>query len=173
MSEAVSEIVWFAPCHLFLLAGIGDVTTKDRVTHEVSLRDNDVNITVDRFVFGMQSVLQRMKALVTEGQCKVTFCHIIGMDLLMCNRLPYKHPAQDTLDEIIQRLNQEITAINKYGGVVTPWTASMIHCNKKGGRKVTKYHKLAEDGLHLTDEIRMKWAEVILATVQRTDYTVG
>lgn len=58
-------------------------------------------------------------------------------------------------------MNHAIIAFNKANNVLTPWTNKEIHHNKKGGRKVTRYYKLGDDGLHLSDEIREKWASTL------------
>lgn len=80
------------------------------------------------------------------------------MDLAVYNHLSGEHPQQPLLNDMVTEINHSITAFNEENEVITPWTAKEVHRNKKGGKKTTRYQKLAPDGLHLTNEILEKWA---------------
>lgn len=115
----------------------------------------------------MKEVTYHLSIKLTEKPYALTFCPITGMDILKYNKEETKHPEQDTLDEIIREINRIITAHNKINHAITPWVSADIHYNKKGGCKKTRYYKLADDGLHLSDEIKEKWAAILYANIVR------
>lgn len=166
--ETSKSLVWMAPDIIIVVAGICDITQLDRVHWTVSLQDEDVSCTVDGIVGCMDATRHHLSIVLTEKPHKVIFCHIVGMDMAKFNKMEGKHPQQEVLDETITQVNQSITAFNKGNGMLTPWTSQDIHRNKKGGRKTTRYYKLDEDGLHLSQEIREKWASIIYNVIVKT-----
>lgn len=163
-------LVWMAPDHVIVLAGICDVTQIDRTTRVVSLREMNKDLLIDRFKGQMDIIRHHLSIFLTEKKHKLTFCHVIGMDLALYNHQPGEHPHQTLLDEMITDVNHSITAFNEENEVITPWTAKEVHRNKKGGKKSARYQKLAPDGLHLTDEMREKWAALLINVIDRTVY---
>lgn len=95
---------------------------------------------------------------LVEKKYKLAFSQIVGMDLAVYNRQDQPHPNQNLLDDAVIRINLEIANRNMAEGVATPWVANDIHHNRKKGYKVTRYHRLSEDGLHLTQDLRERWA---------------
>lgn len=89
------------------------------------------------------------------------------MDIGRYNKQPTVHPQQGQLNEIINEANHAITAFNVGNNVLTPWLAKDIHMNisKRGGLKACRYHRLGNDGLHLTDKLREKWAEILMKAI--------
>lgn len=166
--ETSKSLVWMAPDIIIVLAGICDVTQLNRSQWTVSLQDEDINCTIDGIVGCMDATRHHLSIVLTEKPHRIIFGHIVGMDIAKFNRSEQKHPQQDTLDEMITQVNHHITAFNKENAMLTPWTSQDIHRNKKGGRKTTRYYKLAEDGLHLSNEIREKWAAIIYNVIVKT-----
>lgn len=98
---------------------------------------------------------------------KVIFGQLIGMDMSIfnCQEVPERH--QEILGSAVVRINARIAQANLSNQVSTPWTATDIHHNRKNGRKITRYNRLAPDGLHLTDDLRDKWVTAIDRVVAR------
>lgn len=170
VKETSKTLIWMAPDHIFVLAGICDITQINRITRIVSLRDDNLEQLLDRFTGQMDIIRHHLSIFLTERKYKLSFCHVIGMDLAIHNHLHQEHPRQALLNEMVAEVNQAITSFNEENGVITPWTAKEVHRNKKGGKKTTRYQKLAPDGLHLSDDLREKWAMVLLNTIHRTTY---
>lgn len=115
----------------------------------------------------MKEIMHHLSIKMTEKPYTITFCPITGMDIPKYNNENSKHVEQDTLDEIVEGINQTIIGYNWANHVLTPWLASDIHYNKKGGRRKTRYYKLADDGLHLGDQMKEKSASILYTTIVR------
>lgn len=159
--ESTNKLMWTRPDQIVVLAGICDITRKDRITKMVSLQDSDADLILGRIDNSLGEIEHHLSLKLTERSYTVTFCPITGMDIAKYNGLVAEHPDQENLDRIIVEVNKAIIARNSMNHVVTPWTASEVHYNKKGGRKKTRYYKLASDGLHLSDTLKEKWARIL------------
>lgn len=83
------------------------------------------------------------------------------MDMSIFNKVSVPSSHQELLDRTVLAINSSIAELNKNNGVSTPWTANEVHHNRKNGRKITRYQRLAEDGLHITEELKDKWTVAI------------
>lgn len=108
---------------------------KNRDTKLVSLQDSDIDVTLNRIENSLKEIMHHLSLKLTERPYSLTFSPVTGMDIAKYNRQESRHPEQDTLDEIIGGANQIITAYNRANYAITPWIASEVHYNKKGGRK--------------------------------------
>lgn len=165
--EATNKLIWYAPDQVIILAGICDITRKNRETKLVSMQDKRPEDALYRIKDYMSEIKHHLAVRLTEKQFLLTFCPVTGMEIATYNKQAMKHPDQDTLDATIECVNQAITTINMASKVATPWTASDVHHNLKGGRKKTRYYKLSEDGLHLNDTLRGKWAATIYSVINK------
>lgn len=156
--DTSKELIWMAPTQIYVLAGICDVTHLNRQTMTVSLEEESTEILVGKTEGSMDAARHHLSIVLTEAPYKLMFCPTVGMDMAKYNGLPNRHAQQDHLDEMIISMNHAIIAFNKANHVLTPWTNKEIRHNKKGGRKDTRYYKLADDGLHLSEETKKKWA---------------
>lgn len=165
--ECSKRLVWIAPDLVIIAVGICDITRKDRESKMVSLQDDSIEAMVLKFEASMDTIDHHLKVKLMERAFKLVFCHITGMDIGRYNKLSVRHPQQDRLDEMIPPINQAITTFNVNNGVLTPWLAKDIHMNisKQKGKKACRYHRLAPDGLHLTDALREKWAGVLYKAI--------
>lgn len=163
--EATNKLIWMRPDQIIILAGICDITRKDRDTKLVSLQDGSVDVALERLENSMKEIEHHLTTRLTERPYTLTFSPVTGMDIARYNGQDTTHEEQETLNEIIGGINQIITAHNKANRVITPWIASEIHYNKKGGRKKTRYYKLAADGLHLSDAIKERWAGILYTAI--------
>lgn len=84
------------------------------------------------------------------------------------NGLPHPHLQQELLDNVIHSLNNEIASWNKNQNVATPWIANDIHHNRNDGQKIVRYCRLLTDGLHLTDDLKQRWATYLHKAILKT-----
>lgn len=164
-----------APNLILVFAGICDVTELNRHTRELSLADPTPEETISRYDGQMDIIHHHLSIVLTEKEYKLAFCEVIGADMGKYNRSEQKHPQQDQLEEIILGLNMKIVAFNTDNQMPTPWTAKDIHHNKKSKTKVSRYHKLGDDGLHLSEDLRMKIANTFYKYVikLKTEKKIG
>lgn len=172
MTEAVKEskkqLVWMAPNIIVVLAGICDLTVRDKVTKQVSLSFDTADLAVDMFVGRMDIIHHFLTINLTERAFKLIFSQVVGMDMGVYNGPPYPHQQQQLLDSVIHRLNIEIAAWNKIQNVATPWIANDIHHNRKDGQKIVRYQRLASDSLHLTEELKQRWVTYLHRAILKT-----
>lgn len=168
VKDSIKQLVWTAPDIIVVLAGICDLTVRDRESRQVSLSFDTMDLAVDMFVGRMDTIHHFLTINLTERAFKLIFSQVVGMDMGTYNGLPYPHPQQDLLDSVIHRLNNEIVSWNMVRNVATPWIASDIHHNRKDGQKIVRYQRLASDGLHLTDELKQRWVTYLHKAILKT-----
>lgn len=157
-----------------MLAGICDITRKNRESKLVSLQDDSVEDMVLKFEASMDTARSHLRVNLMERAHKLVFCHVTGMEIARYNNQATRHPEQERLDEMIPAINQAITAFNVSNDVLTPWLARDVLMNrsKHKGKKTCRYYRLNTDGLHLTDELQEKWAEILMRAIKNlTDGT--
>lgn len=165
IKDTSKDLVWMAPSQIYVLAGICDITSLDRDNMTVALREDTIATLVGKIEGSMDAARHHLSIVLTENPYNLMFCPTVGMDMAKYNRQESRHAQQDLLDDMVISMNHAIIAFNKANGVVTPWTNKEIHHNKKGGRKTTRYYKLSADGLHLSDDIREKWAATLYEAI--------
>lgn len=166
--EVSKRLVWIAPDVIIVTAGICDITEKNRETGLVTLQNvisEDVPALIES---SMDTVRHHLSIVLTENPYKLIFGHIVGLDIARYNGQNVIHPQQDRLNDIIIKSNQTITAFNVSNDVPTPWLAKDVHPNNsKKGSKKHLYQKLAPDGLHLSDLMKERWANIIYKLVNK------
>lgn len=158
---------WWRPKQIYILNGICDITTKSKTTKQVSLREADVGKAVQSIMDSVDTVTHFLKILMDGSQYQLIFAEIVGMNISTYNYTAYPDPQQGDLNTIVERVNAEIVARNTGCNVSTPWTAREVHRNMKNGRKSHRYQKLAEDGLHLSPEMKKVWAQELIKTMYK------
>lgn len=156
VKESTRDLDWIGPDIIIVLAGICDITTLDRHTRTVSITIPDENKMVKDFKYTMVIVQQHIKVMSVGVIPKLSFGQLISMDLAMFNHRDVPDKNQESLDTGVLLINADVAAFNSANGASTPWLASEIHHNRKNGRKITRHHQLAEDGIHLIDDLRDK-----------------
>lgn len=160
-----AKLLWWQPDIILIMNGICDVTQLDRRTRLVSLRSNEAQIIAE-YKESMDIVSHHLRILLDSKPAKVIFSQIVGLDIAKCNREWIPNAQQEELDTSINSVNVEINNYNHDNNVISPWIARDIHKNTKGYKK-TKYQKLGEDGVHLSLELKQKWAAEILASLHK------
>lgn len=158
VKESKQQLIWMAPDVVIVLAGICDLTSKNRNLKMVSLSFESVDEAVNMFTCAMDIINHFLNINLVEKKFKLSFGQVVGMDIGVYNHLEHPHPLQSLLDEAVIRINNEIATRNSGEGVATPWVANEVHHNRKKGQKITRYQRLADDGLHLTSELKQRWA---------------
>lgn len=165
--ETSKQLIWIAPSIIIIFAGICDVTVLNKETRQISLADEVQEETVLRYEGLMDIIRHHLSIFLTERPYKLIFCELIGADMAKYNKQEQPHPQQPQLDEMVLEINARIVAFNKDNGVATPWTARSVHHNKKSKTKVARYQKLGPDGLHLSEELKEKLADVLFKYVKK------
>lgn len=128
--EVSKRLLWIAPDVIIIVAGICDITEKDRETGIVTLQSDSAETIVEQIEASMDTVRHHLSVSLVENRYKLIFGHIVGMDLARYNGQVDPHPQQDVLNDTITKANQLITAFNTENGVPTAWLAKEIHPNK-------------------------------------------
>lgn len=164
---SLKYLIWSLPDIIIVAAGICDLTVLNRDTRQVSLNFTSQFEAVDMFTGRMDAVNHFLSINLREKKYQLIFAPVIGMNISTYNCAPFPSEQQDLLDNSVLAINSEIAAWNQANEVVTPWITSEIHHNRKKGRKITRYDRLASDGLHLTDNIRDKWVAQLRKTIEK------
>lgn len=165
--EAESKIFWWQPDQVYIVAGICDVTKKDKRTHKISLRETNPLLAISLYRFHIEAIRNSLTVKLGNDDCKIIFGQLVGANIAGYNGTRYPDQQQELQNEIVEGINLEIVAQNTSQGLVTPWIARTIHKNARDGRKIHRYHKLASDGIHLTQDLREIWAREILQSIYK------
>lgn len=159
--ETSKQMVWLAPRLVIVFAGICDITTLNRTTRVLTMADPTPEEAIDRYEGQMDYIRHHLTIMLMERPFKVVFCELIGADLAVYNHMNHEHPQQKQLEEVILGINAKIVGFNVGNEMPTPWTAREVHHQKKSKTKVSRYQKLADDGLHLGEELKEKLARTL------------
>lgn len=165
--EAESKLFWWQPDQVYIVAGVCDITKKNKQTNTISLRETNPLLAISLYKFHMEAIRNSLTTKLGNNDCKIVFGELVGVNMARYNGTGYPDPQQDQLNNIVEGVNMEIVAQNTSQNLVTPWIARTIHKNRRDGRKIHRYHKMASDGVHLTDELRDTWAKEILKSIYK------
>lgn len=165
--EAESKLFWWQPEQVYVIAGICDITKKNKHTNKVSLRETNPMFAMSLYKFHMEAIRSSLTSKLGNDDCIVVFGELVGMNIVGYNGTRFPDQQQNLLNEIVEGVNKEIIAQNASRDLVTPWIARTIHKNWRNGRKMHRYHKLAADGVHLTQDLREMWAREILKSIYK------
>ena len=163
--------------HVYFLAGLCDVTYRDR------------DGSYEEFVFNespwearerVGNVIREAAAIVTASGATPCFATITPCDLEIWNNhrltkhftshlLHFRHydSMQQNLIQAIILINKDIVTLNQKNNIVTPFIAD-ISLHKRGdGKKHRQLYKKFHDGTHPDDVTLRKWAEVMDKVMRR------
>lgn len=167
VKESEKLLIWWRPRQIYIMSGICDITMKNKPTKKVMLRESDVDKSTQSIIDSIDTVSHFIRILMDGYLYRLIFTEIIGMNLATYNNTEYPNPQQKELNMAIEKINAEIVEANSRNNVIAPWIAREVHRNKKDGRKTHRYQKLAEDGLHITGEMRQTWARDYIRAMGR------
>lgn len=161
---AKTKLLWWSPQLILVLNGLCDVTQLERQTRLVSLRNNEARAILE-YKESMDIVCHHLRILFDRNPTQV-ISQIVGLDIAKHNGEVLPSPQEEELDSTINSINVEINKFNSANNTISPWLARDIHKNTKGHKK-TRYYKLGEDGVHLTQDLQQRWASEILASLHK------
>lgn len=161
---AKPKLAWWKPRIVVVLNGLCDVTLRDRQTKLVTLRYESEELMVNLYKEYMTTTYHQLQHYLGDGPNRIIFGPLIGIDLFKCNQRVINENHQASLNTLIHQLNIEINRFNEFNGSITPWLARDVHRNIKG-RKKNRYQLLAEDGVHLSPEMRSKWVAELTSSL--------
>lgn len=177
--KSVTEIKHTRPHLIVILAGVCDLTRRDRTLKTTHLRHNTVNENVNHVIGSAKSALDLIKAL---GNHRVTLATITGIDLAdynnpersnmtadeyryYCQNTKVMHTQQDILNTSVLEINRQITALNRSNSVPTIWTGGVVHTHSK--RKTHHHYIRLFDGCHADSQTKKEWANQIHKALKR------
>ena len=171
-----------APPHIYIIAGIPDVThkLKDRQGwrfYTESVFTGDPCNTIQ----GIKTGIDTCAAAIIRRGAKPIFCTISPINLEKYNnnllhtgktwtlKHTHEYPTmQKHIDHIIAQVNTHIRLTNRQTGVSTPFTHTAVLKRHGKGRK--GYYKpdwgALYDGIHGTDDTKDKWALSLTTCIQ-------
>lgn len=81
LKESEHLLNWWHPDQIYVLKGICDITKKDKITKQVSLREPTVDRIVEGHVESMDIISHFIKVLLDGTQYQLVFGEITGMDI--------------------------------------------------------------------------------------------
>lgn len=152
---------------IYLLAGICSVTIKDPISKIVSLRIVDQAALLKQLEMEISHSIDFVSMIIEDKNVRCVVAPITGMDLRKYNQgqtAASSDTHQSILNDSIVEINKYIVSVNSANNIVTPWVSRYIH--KRARNDICHhYHKLSNDGCHLTDELRMLWADALSVAV--------
>lgn len=176
---SLTQIEETMPDFVIVMAGICNVTNKNKCTKYISLKTGSNDEIIGQL---MEQVNEAYKAIRSVSLAIVSHATIVGVDLSDCNNKDrrymtdklYKsfcedtkvvHPDQERLNDIVLAVNRRLTDINALHMAPTVWMASGVHTYF-----AHKYHHRyarLKDGCHPTDKTLNYWARQVVRTVNR------
>ena len=148
---------------LFIVGGICNITSKDWNTGKISFDWDDSDILSKHIIDTMEREEKRFKR--KRPASNIIFCNMVGANLT--NVLQRKaEKEQLVMDEAIYKINDHIFRNNIEKGYWAPDMATPVHRMMNGQMK-SFYHHLSSDGIHLSQELRKKWAKKILKSTEK------
>lgn len=164
----ITDLRW---SQIYCLARICSLTIKDKITRKVSQRYYSPLAAANCYGLILAEARQIISNLLshTSYDPKVIFTPITGMYLDIYNK-SFPSPsggtnhAQLQLNQTVAAVNRVIVRFNESHHVITPWLARIFHRRHRKSY-TNKYHRLAYDGCHLSDEIYSSWARALQKAV--------
>lgn len=177
--KSLTKIIEVKPKVIIVLVGICDLTLRNKITKQTTLRYNTVAENVEHVINAAKSSYDLLK---TAGDSKISYATITGIDIAdyncaerrhmdtaqykhYCTHTKTPHPDQNILNLAVLQINREITAINKTNNTPTSWVGGVVHAYFKN-RNHHQYIRLF-DGCHLNENTKKAWAAQINKSIKR------
>ena len=142
---------------VYIAGGACDITRKNKATKEITFSWDPLEDLEAHLLHTLKSEAQLIYN--RHPASKAVFCPLVGSDLvrvLTCPNHLLLSQQQQATDDAVFAYNMEIFDLNKKRNLFSPSLHRTVHRSKGANRK-SHYHHL-EDGLHLTEDLRSKWA---------------
>lgn len=176
--RSIPTIRHLQPALVLMLAGICDLTWKNKNTKVINLRHTSVSDNVTQVMDAIKSSFDLLKA---NGDYIISFSTITGADLRDCNYKPrakmndsdytqycaarVPHPAQTTLNQSILTINKLLVKFNKRNGTKTAWVAGLVHAY--ANKSYHHHYRRLRDGCHPSNKTMHAWAAQIVKSICR------
>ena len=148
---------------LFIAGGICNITRKDQVSKKIFFDwDNPVELASHI----IEIIEEEEDTFIKHAPAtKMAYCNLLGADLSKVLRRDADFE-QSVLNEAIYMINEDIFQKNIVKNLFAPDLASPVHRQIKGEYKTFLDH-LAADGIHLSSDLKKKWAKKMYKTVSK------
>ena len=148
---------------MFIVGGICNITNKDWINGKISFEWNDPDKLSKHIIDIIENEERKFKKELPASN--LIFCRLVGANL---EKVLKKHAdfEQFVMDEAIYKINDYIFRKNIEKGLWAPDMATPVHRMAKGETK-SYYNHLADDGIHLSQELKEKWAKKLLKTADK------
>ena len=144
---------------VYIVGGVNNITTKNKITGEISFKWDPPELLI-QYMLNLLSTLDKHVSKEFPAS-KIIFCPLVGSELRRVVTEHWVAPnQQDAVNEAVFTFNEETFKINKRKQTFSPSLHRSVHRSKNGKRK--SYYDHLEDGLHLTEELKDKWAHKIV-----------
>lgn len=179
--KSMQTVLRVEPEIIIMMAGICDITWRDRRSKETRLRYEKAADSVGHVMEAAKAAFEILDAI---GKHKISFATTTGLCLVDYNYKPRKymtedeydlyvnsvkvdHPQQQVLNNSVIEINRQLTEMNKKNGVPSTWTSTVIHSYY---RKVHHHnYKGLGDGCHPDEYTKNKWARQIVKSIKRIE----
>lgn len=160
----ISETEW---SQIYCIAGICGITYKNEMTRKVALRSRNPEATAQQYEQSLILAEKKIRRELIHQDCKIIFAPLTGMSLKRYNHNMdvFNHSDDELLlNNTVKLVNRAIVRINEANSVATPWMSRVIHRRHRKSF-MNSYHRLSEDGCHLSPEIRLSWASALKCAI--------
>lgn len=154
---AVSMIPIHEPTTCLILAGINNMTIRNRHTRKVTLLYFDPFDLANHIIRLINRV--RSNLIARFPNVKFAIGGIIGINLNRYNGIDGYSTHQWVMDEAIYQINAYIRLLNQQAGLYHPRLTTKVHTYYRG--KPKNQYRLLSDGLHLGEILIASWAKNI------------
>ena len=171
-----------ARCHVYLVAGICDITYRDYEEHykgnmpydEVLFNENP-NDTFTRVSLTITQLFEEIMdigatpCMATIVPCSLDTWNTYRLQQLKTGFLLHHRQYQDMqalMVRAIHHLNGFILGINNAHFMFSPLLASTVMTNLGGNRPPRIHYSRLADGVHPTEKLKAKWANYILRAIR-------
>ena len=181
--KSIATIKETSPNLIVVFCGICDLTWKKKDTRKVSLR---YRTAADNVLHVMEAIRSSYDLLRAEGNYKIAYATITGLDISDCNSqqrrhmtdeqyqiysdtIKMVHPDQSALNQAIVTINKNIVVFNKRNRTKTVWTAGLVHSYIK--KTYHNYYRRLSDGCHPDEKTKKAWAAQLNKSIARINAT--
>ena len=141
---------------VYVAGGACDITSKNMETGAISFDWKDEDSLRSHLLGALIGANDRRKKYLPAS--RIIFCSLIGCELKrVVNCHEVSEDQQAMVDNAVWDFNSKVFRINEENSTFSPSLHQSVHRLCKG-KKRNYYHHL-DDGLHLTDFLKNKWAD--------------
>ena len=149
---------------IFIVGGICNVIRKEELTKKLYF-DWDDPITLANHIIDVMEK-EELKFKKKAPATNMVFCNLIGADLSKVLKKREVEEEQKILNEAIYIINDDVFQKNIVKELFAPDLASPIH-RQINGKNMSFLHHLDSDGIHLSLDMKRKWARKMFKTTKK------